>query len=48
MQVIGAPQKYQDHLEDVRLLRRGPLEDEGITFRRRDSSARRQRAEAAA
>lgn len=39
VQVSTAPQKYQNYIKDVRLMRRRPLEDEGITFRRAGSGA---------
>jgi cation diffusion facilitator CzcD-associated flavoprotein CzcO len=37
---------HQNYLRDVRLMRRGPLEDEGITFRRREPAARTERSAA--
>jgi len=35
---------HQNYLRDVRLMRRGPLEDEGITFQRRQPAARTERS----
>jgi hypothetical protein len=48
VQVSGAPQECQNYIKDVRLMRRGPLEDEGISFERRRPAAAGNGAAAAA
>ena len=40
MQVGERLEKFQSDIEDVRLMRRGPLDDEGISFQRRAPGTR--------
>jgi hypothetical protein len=35
---------HQNYIRDVRLMRRGPLDDEGMTFQRRSTAARPEKA----
>jgi hypothetical protein len=42
--VTEAAEMFQNYLRDVRMMRRGPLEDEGITFQRRTAVSARSAA----